>query len=81
LYSFSANAVEIDDANITNYKKYNVFPDSIFEIVTESPQIEAYKDKSSNLVLIINANGANQKMNQNWTLHLESREVRGGKLI
>lgn len=80
LYSFSANAVEIDDANITNYKKYNIFPDSIFEIVTESPQIEAYKDKSSNLVLVINANGANQKMNQNWTLHLESREARGGKL-
>jgi hypothetical protein len=81
LYSFTATAVEIDDANIINYKKYNILPDSAFILVTESPQIDGYKNSFSDIVLVINADGASQKTDQNWILHLETREARGGKLV
>ena len=80
LYSFSANAVEIDEPTFENYKKYYVCSNNICELVTESPALDITHNFSS-MVLIINADGASQNTNQNWALHLESRLVQGGKIV
>lgn len=80
LYSFSATAVEIDEATFDNYKKYDVLKDDIFELMTESPALNV-EHRFTNEVLVINANGISQDRQQNWVLHLEPRIVRGGQIV
>lgn len=70
LYSFSATATEIDEANFENCVKYNIMPFSTYDLVTEAPSFNIIK-RGDNLVLVIEAYGATQKADQNWTLHLE----------
>lgn len=77
LYSFTATAVQIDEPTFENYKKYKIFPDDIFEYVTESPALEI-EFGTATMVLVINANGASQNGNQNWALHLEPYPIKGG---
>lgn len=80
LYSFSATATEIDESNFENYKKYDVFLNNIFELMTEQPALNV-EHEFSREVLVINANGVSQNRNQNWVLHLEPRLVRGGQIV
>lgn len=71
LYSFSATATEIDQANFDNYVKYNIMPFSTYDIVTEAPSLNLIRKPNNKLVLVIEAYGATQKPDENWILHLE----------
>ena len=75
LYSFSATAIEIDEATFDNFKKYNVFEKSV-ELVTESPGYEF-----SDGVLTINANGISNAKLQKRALYLEHVIVNGGRIV
>lgn len=75
LYSFSATATEIDQASFENCIKYNIMPFSTYDIVTEAPSLNLIR-KGNNLVLVIEAYGATQREDQNWTLHLEEYNTR-----
>lgn len=75
LYSFSATATEIDEASFENCIKYNIIPFSSYDLVTEAPSLNIIK-RGNNLVLVIEAYGATQKEDQNWTLHLEEYNTR-----
>ena len=82
LYSFTATATEIDAATFENYQKYGTVSFAEFEIMTEAPALNITRT-GNNLVLVIDATGAEQKADniENWILHLSEQRVRKGRII
>jgi len=76
IYSFTATATEIDEANLENYIKYGIVSDSIdLDMITLAPGITL----NNRGILTIEAYGVESDNQNNFNLYLEEVFTRGGR--
>jgi hypothetical protein len=80
IYSFTATATEIDEANLENYIKYDIVNDTVsdflnLDIITLAPAITFNRQG----ILTIEAYGIESKDQNNINLQMEEVFTRGGR--